>query len=44
MTYSVPLVAGGSGAQSVQLFGQIPANQIPPPAPTAAPSAAPTWC
>ncbi len=28
MTYSVPLVAGGSGAQSVQLFGQIPANQI----------------
>lgn len=28
MTYNVPLVTGGSGAQSMQLFGQIPANQI----------------
>lgn len=28
MTYNVPLVTGGSGAQSIQLFGQIPANQI----------------
>ncbi|WP_414492493.1 spore coat U domain-containing protein [Stenotrophomonas maltophilia] len=28
MTYSVPLLTGGSGAQSTQLFAQIPANQI----------------
>ncbi|PSM12522.1 Csu type fimbrial protein [Stenotrophomonas maltophilia] len=28
MTYSVPLLTGGSGAQSTQLFAQIPANQV----------------
>ncbi|PZS90674.1 Csu type fimbrial protein [Stenotrophomonas maltophilia] len=28
MTYSVPLLTGGSGAQATQLFAQIPANQI----------------
>jgi len=28
MTYNVPLLTGGSGAQSTQLFAQIPANQI----------------
>ncbi|HIE0524365.1 spore coat U domain-containing protein [Stenotrophomonas sp. C4297] len=28
MSYNVPLLTGGSGAQSVQLFAQIPANQI----------------
>lgn len=28
MSYNVPLLTGGSGAQSVQLFGQIPANQV----------------
>lgn len=28
MTYNVPLLTGGSGAQSVQLFAQIPANQV----------------
>ncbi|WP_432591356.1 Csu type fimbrial protein [Stenotrophomonas maltophilia] len=28
MTYNVPLLTGGSGAQTVQLFGQIPANQV----------------
>ncbi|MHC1667683.1 spore coat U domain-containing protein [Stenotrophomonas maltophilia] len=28
MTYNVPLVTGGSGAQATQLFAQIPANQV----------------
>lgn len=28
MSYNVPLLTGGSGAQTVQLFGQIPANQV----------------
>jgi len=28
MAYNVPLLTGGSGAQSVQLFAQIPANQV----------------
>ncbi|WP_286075376.1 spore coat U domain-containing protein [Stenotrophomonas sp. 59] len=28
MTYSVPLLTGGSGAQATQLFAQIPANQV----------------
>lgn len=28
MSYNVPLITGGSGAQSTQLFAQIPANQI----------------
>ncbi|HDS1578826.1 TPA: spore coat U domain-containing protein [Stenotrophomonas maltophilia] len=28
MNYNVPLLGGGSGAQAVQLFAQIPANQV----------------
>lgn len=28
MSYNVPLLTGGSGAQNTQLFAQIPANQI----------------
>ncbi|WP_329860065.1 spore coat U domain-containing protein [Stenotrophomonas sp. SMYL89] len=28
MTYNVPLLTGGSGAQATQLFAQIPANQV----------------
>ncbi|AWH52862.1 spore coat protein U [Stenotrophomonas sp. ESTM1D_MKCIP4_1] len=28
MTYNVPLLTGGSGAQSTQLFAQIPASQV----------------